>query len=170
MLSFSKTAGYAIAALSCLNGPGGQTVTIKEVAGCTKISSSYLAKIILSLAEKNLVKTKRGYTGGLLLTRPPEEISIRDIVEAVEGPRLMERCLLGLDGYDESCPTHEFWKEEQERIKTELDARHLAEFTCFKNCMLSRRRFIQSIHATSKKARNEDEKENVPQENGRCLC
>ncbi len=133
MLALSKTTGYAIAALSCLDGPGGRTISVQDVANCTRISKSYLSKIIQSLAGKNLVKTKRGYTGGLLLMRPPEEISLKEIVEAIEGPEWMGGCLLGMDNC-ESCPTHNFWKEEQDRIKTELRTRKLSEFTRYKNC------------------------------------
>ena len=134
MLALSKTTGYAIAALSCLDGPGGQTVSVQDVANCTQISKSYLSKIIQTLAEKKFVKTKRGYTGGLLLMRPPEEISLKEIVEAMEGPNWIGNCLLGWGDCKETCPTHEFWKQERERIVAELRARKLVEFTRFKSC------------------------------------
>ena len=133
MLALSKTTGYAIAALSCLDGPDGLMVSVQNVANCTRISKSYLSKIIQSLAGKNLVKTKRGYTGGLLLMRSSEEISLKEIVEAVEGPEWVGDCLLGMDNC-EFCPTHDFWKEEQNRIETELRTRKLSEYTRYKKC------------------------------------
>lgn len=137
MLCLSKTTGYAVAALSCLDGPDGHTVTVLEVANSTGISRSYLAKIIQSFAEKGIVKTKRGYTGGLLLTRPPEKISLIEIVEAVEGPDWMGECLLGMDDCN-ICPTYDFWKEESKRIEVELRTRNLFEWTRFKKCGLAK--------------------------------
>lgn len=143
MFALSKTTGYAVAAMSCLDGPGGQSVSVRKIAGCTQISRSYLSKIIQTLAEKKLVKTKRGYTGGLLLARPAEEIALSEIVEAVEGPDWIGKCLLGWDDCEDSCPTHDFWKEERERIETELQRRKLSEFTDFRGCVPTKEQFYQ---------------------------
>jgi Rrf2 family protein len=134
MISMSKTTGYAIAAMSCLDGQGGRPVSVHDVAECTNISRSYLSKIIQILADKNLVKTKRGYTGGLLLTQAPEEISLLEVVLAIEGSQWIGDCLLRLEGCNGSCPTHAFWDEEKKRIEDELRTRKLIEVTQFKNC------------------------------------
>lgn len=143
MLCLSKTTGHAVAALNCLDGPDGHIVTVQDVANITGISRSYLSKIIQSLAEKGLVKTKRGYTGGLLLTGFPEEISLMEVVEATEGPDWMGDCLLGMDDCA-ICPAQDFWKGESERIITELRARNLFEWTRFKKCGLGRNQFTDA--------------------------
>ena len=132
MLSFSKTAGYALKAMSCLDGPGCRPVSVQDVAEHTNISRSYLAKIIQTLVKKNLVKTKKGYTGGLLLTRAPEEIALLDVVVATEGPEWIGNCLLRLDSCDSTCPTHAFWNDEKSRLENELRSRKLDEITQFK--------------------------------------
>ncbi|MBT3432976.1 MAG: Rrf2 family transcriptional regulator [Nitrospinaceae bacterium] len=132
MLCLSKTTGYVVAAMSCLDGPNGHSVTVREVADSTNISRTYLSKIVKSLVEKGLVKTKRGYTGGLLLTRPPEEISLMEIVEAVEGPEWIGDCLLGMDDCN-LCPTREFWKEVSKLIRIELHTKKLNEWTRLNN-------------------------------------
>ncbi len=132
MISFSKTTGYAIAAMSCLEGPDGLPVSAEDIAKVTNISKSYLAKIIQILVEKNLVKTKRGYTGGMLLTRAPNEIALHEVVVAIEGPEWIGDCLLGLKNCDSTCPIHAFWNEEKSRIEDELRSRKLIEITQFK--------------------------------------
>ena len=132
MLCLSKTTGYVVAAMSSLDGPNGHSVTVREVADSTNISRTYLSKIVKSLVEKGLVKTKRGYTGGLLLTRPPEEISLMEIVEAVEGPEWIGDCLLGMDDCN-LCPTREFWKEVSKLIRIELHTKKLNEWTRLNN-------------------------------------
>ena len=129
MISHAKITGYAITAMSCLEGPDGQPVSGEYVAGRTKISRSYLANIIQALVRKDLVKTKPGYGGGLLLARTPEEITLQEVVVAIEGPEWIGKCLLGLEGCDGNCPTHSFWKEEKGRIESELRSRKLIEFT-----------------------------------------
>jgi Rrf2 family protein len=132
MISFSKTTGYAIAAMGCLEGPDGLPIRAEDIAKVTNISKSYLPKIIQILADKNLVKTKRGYTGGMLLTRAPEEISLLEVVVAIEGPEWIGDCLLGLENCGSTCPTHAFWNEEKSRIEVELRSRKLIEITQFK--------------------------------------
>ncbi len=134
MLCLSKTTGYAISAMGCLNGPDGRPVSVQDVAECTDISRSYLSKIIQILAAKNLIKTKRGYTGGLLLKQAPEEISLLEVVVAIEGPQWIGDCLLRLEDCDGSCPVHAFWGEERKRIEDELRTTKLIEITQFKNC------------------------------------
>ncbi len=134
MLSLSKTTGYAIVAMSCLDGPGGQPISVHDVARCTNISRSYLSKFIQILAAKNLVKTKRGYTGGVLLTKAPEEITLLEVVVAIEGPEWIGKCLLRLEGCDGSCPTQPFWNEMKKQIEGELRSRKLIEITQFKKC------------------------------------
>ncbi len=146
MISLSKTAGYAIAAMGCLNGPDGRPVSVQDVAECTDISRSYLSKIIQILAAKNLVKTKRGYTGGLLLMQAPEEISLLEVVLAIEGPQWIGDCLLRLQGCKGSCPVHAFWNEERKRIEDELRTTKLIEITQFKKCNPERKNgFSQNL-------------------------
>ena len=132
MLSFSKTTGYAIAAMSCLEGPDGLPVRAQDIAKVTNISKSYLSKIIVTLVGKNFIKTKKGYTGGILLTRPPEEITLLEVVVAIEGDEWIGNCLLRIEGCKNSCPTHAFWDEEKIRIENELRSRKLNEITQFK--------------------------------------
>lgn len=134
VLSLSQTSGYAILALACLDGPGGTPMRVEDIARCRHISKTYLSKIVHSLAEKGLVKTKRGKKGGLLLARSPEQVSLYDVAEAIEGPGCIGDCLLGIESCLDLCPTHPFWKEETNRIENELRSRNLTEIKKANQC------------------------------------
>ncbi len=135
MFSLSQTTGYAILALACVKGPKGQPVLVRDVSDATGITKPYLAKIVHALAAKGLVETKRGYKGGILLTRPPEEISLYEVAEAVEGTQWLDRCLLGHAGCSDSraCPLHAFWRPIQDEIRRQLKEMTLAQISQFES-------------------------------------
>jgi Rrf2 family protein len=133
MLSLTQTSGYAVLALTCLAYERDGWTLSRDIANCTGVPSSYLSKILLSLAESGLVEAKRGYHGGYRLGRPAAEITLADVVAAVEGTDWAERCLLGLAGCSDerSCPTHEFWQDERARIQQKLQRVTLHEIAEF---------------------------------------
>ena len=129
MLSLSLTTGYALKALSCLGGGDCPTRHIADVARCAQVPRPYLAKVMNLLVRASLVATKRGYRGGISLTRPASEISLLDIVVAVEGEQWMGDCLLGLDDCRTPgmCPTMAFWTHIRSDIRNELGRLSLAD-------------------------------------------
>jgi len=66
---------------------------IEEISQAEKIPASFLAKIFQSLARAGLVRSVRGAKGGFVMTRRPEEISVLEIIEAIEGRIALQRCL-----------------------------------------------------------------------------
>jgi Rrf2 family transcriptional regulator, iron-sulfur cluster assembly transcription factor len=129
VLGLSQTTGYAIKALSCLNQPECDSRSTPEIAACARVPRPYLAKIINALAHHGLVIARRGVGGGVSLARKAEQISLLQIVEAVEGKDWLADCLLGLNDCSDlsSCPTHEFWQRISREIRTELSRRTLAD-------------------------------------------
>jgi len=134
MLSLSQTTGYAIKALGCLNEPDGDSRFTPEIAECARVPTAYLAKIVNALARQGLVTARRGVGGGISLTRKPEEITLLQIVEAVEGPNWIGDCLLGLDESTDltTCPAHDFWLRIRREITEELGKTTLASVIAFK--------------------------------------
>jgi Rrf2 family transcriptional regulator, iron-sulfur cluster assembly transcription factor len=122
MLALSQTTGYAILALSCLEGCQDRWVLAKDISNCTGITLPYLSKLLHALTGSRLVHAKRGYRGGFQLTRPARQITLMDVAEAVEGKAWLPNCLLGLEGCSDerACPTHAFWTRERARIEKEL--------------------------------------------------
>lgn len=133
MLSLSKSTGYAILALSCLQSCPARWILAKDIAGCTGVPLPYLSKLLHALTGSGLIETKRGYKGGFRLSRPADEINLMMIAEAVDGNAWLPQCLLGLEGCSDAraCPTHEFWSAERLRIEQQLRTltlRDVAEF------------------------------------------
>lgn len=129
MIALSKTTGYATQALSCLSDPTCRCRSIADIAGCASVPKPYLAKIMNALVRAGLVKAKRGVGGGITLVRPPAEVSLLQIMEAVEGIALARECLLGLSECrdERACPVHEFWKQAHQKIERKLGETTLAD-------------------------------------------
>lgn len=127
MLSLSQTTGYAVHALSCMTAE--HPLLIREVAARTGIRQPYLAKIVNLLSRKKLLIAKRGCHGGILLARPAHEISLFEVVEAIEGQSWMGQCLLGMSECQSQdvCPTHDLWQHMKRQIRAMLQKVTLAE-------------------------------------------
>lgn len=70
----------------------GQKAMLDEVSESERIPKSFLAKIFQDLVKAGLVKSVRGAGGGFALVRPPAEISVLEIIEAIEGKIVFQRC------------------------------------------------------------------------------
>ena len=104
----------------------GGPVNLKEVAERQGISRRYLEHLMARLASSGLVRSVRGRSGGFVLTRPPSEITVGEVVEALEGPINVVDC-----GSDPSvctrvstCVTREVWNEVSQTI-----AHYLSQIT-----------------------------------------
>ncbi|MFQ5875695.1 MAG: RrF2 family transcriptional regulator [Dehalococcoidia bacterium] len=94
-MHMSRSLSYAIYGMSHLAmQPPDRLVALSEIAGRFNLPEKHLAKIFQHLAKTNLVYSKRGAPGGFCLARKPSEITLLEIVEAVEGPIDVEGCLI----------------------------------------------------------------------------
>jgi Rrf2 family protein len=91
---------------------------LRKVAEAEGIPSSFLAKVLQKLAKEGLLRSSKGPGGGFALGRPASSISVREVVDAVDGLTAIESCCMGLDACkdEEPCPLHEAWSQVQERI------------------------------------------------------
>ena len=97
------------------------TTYSKEIARRQQIPPKYIAQILLDLSRAGLVYTTRGAHGGVRLARSADEISLRAIIEAIEGPISLNICLLreGECEKEDDCPIHEIWvKVQGDMLKT----------------------------------------------------
>ena len=86
-MRISAKADYAVrAALELAAAPEGEPVKGEHLASSQDIPLQFLEHILLELKHAGLVRAKRGYRGGYWLDRPAEEITIADVIRAVEGP------------------------------------------------------------------------------------
>ena len=88
-------------------------VFLKDIAHSEEISEKYLSQIIIPLKNKGLVTTFRGAHGGYLLSRPASEISVRDIIEPLEGDMTLVDCINNptVCGRSNACATRGMWDE-----------------------------------------------------------
>jgi len=113
--------------------PMNTVVLVGEIASAEELSESYLAKIFQDLAKEGLVRSHRGAKGGFSLARPPESITLRQVIEAIEGPIAINRCLAPWEGCDriDTCPVYPVLARAQEQLLAVLDGatlRDLADF------------------------------------------
>ena len=88
----------------------GQRAAAQEVAQSTAVPKAFLHKISADLVKADLLRTVSGPSGGLELARPTPDISMRQILEAIEGPLCLNSCLLRPQecSRDRLCPAHSF--------------------------------------------------------------
>lgn len=93
-MQITRAGEYGVLGLTNLarRAPG-ETAMIEEVSQTEHIPKSFLAKIFQHLAKAGLVRSVRGAGGGFVLAREPEKISILEIIEAIEGKIVLQRCL-----------------------------------------------------------------------------
>ncbi|HVK15962.1 MAG TPA: Rrf2 family transcriptional regulator [Fimbriiglobus sp.] len=104
---FSQTVEYALRAAVDLASRGGEPATTEEVARRTQVPVAYLAKILQGLAKAGIVKSQRGVGGGVALAKPPEELTILEVVNAVDPIVRIRTCPLKLSSHGTRlCPLH----------------------------------------------------------------
>jgi Rrf2 family iron-sulfur cluster assembly transcriptional regulator len=126
-MKVSTRADYAARALLsiALRTDAERPTSVKEMAERTNLPQPYLEQILLSVKGAGLVRSKRGVGGGYVLARPPAEITLADIVAAVEGPAptLTEPH----DHCEGHCVLQEVWVDLAEETRTILDRSTLAD-------------------------------------------
>ena len=81
---FSQTVEYALRAMVQLAADAPSASTTREIAAKTKVPSAYLAKVLQSMRRAGLIHSRRGVGGGVTLAMPPKEVSLLDVIDAVE--------------------------------------------------------------------------------------
>ena len=126
MTTFNLTTGYAIEALACLARHGTDSMLVREIAECTEMPLPYLSKVLQRLVDAGIVESKRGYKGGVKLTRPPAEITLLQIDSAVEGHKVAQG-----SSVEETPRPNTFWEAFHQSYREKLAAMTLAEVLAY---------------------------------------
>lgn len=122
-MQITRQADYALRAMVYLArlGPEERAAT-KKIAEVQKIPPSFLAKIISQLSIAKLIDTSRGARGGVMLARPAKDISLLEVVEAIDGPIALNDCTVTPGKCDnaELCPLHDIWQAAQDDLVAKL--------------------------------------------------
>jgi len=102
----SQTTEYALRAVVCLAATPDQPKTSQQLAEQTKVPPGYMSKVLQELSRAGLIKSQRGLHGGSMLTRSPDQITILDVVNAIEPISRIDHCPLGLKSHIDLCPLH----------------------------------------------------------------
>lgn len=131
-MQVTRGSEYAIRGMLYLaRQPRGRKVMTSTIARAAEVPASFLAKVLQILSRSGIVESYRGTGGGFSLLKPAGEITLRQIVEAVEGDIALNECLMHKNACKRvgTCPTHKIWKEAQEQLLRVLDKANLADLT-----------------------------------------
>jgi Rrf2 family protein len=134
-MQITQAMEYAVHGLVLLaSQPEGEIVLASEVARQAEVSPSYMSKVFQQLAKAGLLVSHRGAKGGFSLAAKPKEITLLDVMEAVEGKLAISQCLLerATCPQEKTCPLKPVLKELQENMVSFLSQRTLAQLVAFK--------------------------------------
>ena len=126
-MQITRQADYALRAVLYLARRYEKTTErapTSQIAEDQEIPPSFLAKIISQLSIAGLINTSRGARGGVKLARSPEEISLLDVVEAIDGPITLNECVADPSecAFGDNCPIHEIFCEAKQELVRKLSA------------------------------------------------
>lgn len=122
-MQITRQADYAVRAVLYLSQmESNQRAATSKVAKEQHIPPSFLAKIISQLSIAGLLHTSRGARGGVTLAREPGEITLLEVIEAIDGPILLNECVgeNSICTFDDDCPLRPVWCEAQEELISRL--------------------------------------------------
>jgi len=103
----SQTAEYALRSVVCLASTPKTALTTEKIAKITKVPGSYLSKVLQALGRAGIVRSQRGLHGGFSLAKPAEELSLLEVINAVDPLKHIDKCPLGLGQHGSNlCPLH----------------------------------------------------------------
>jgi Rrf2 family protein len=104
---FSQTVEYALRAVVHLADRAPSAQTTDQIAAATRVPKAYLSKVLQGLCHADIVQSKRGIGGGMVLTKSPVDLTILEVVNAVDPIGRIRECPLGLAAHGiRLCPLH----------------------------------------------------------------
>jgi len=128
MLWMTKKIDYAFLALHVLlNQKDESVLRVTEISKVWSVPQKFLSKIMKDLVDAEIVKSKYGPGGGYVLGRKPHEITFRNVIEAVEGPIYLLKCIKEDPGcvHFDTCPQINAWSDLQKDLVQLLESKTL---------------------------------------------
>jgi Rrf2 family protein len=129
-MQLTMTGEYAIRTMVHLSRiTPGTVVQIADISATWEIPETFLRKIVARLARAGLVRSNRGVGGGVTLGRPADQITLLEVVEQIEGPLTLNRCLMEPTSctHTTHCSVHTVWSEAQEVLRARLGSKTFAD-------------------------------------------
>jgi Rrf2 family protein len=128
-MQITRQADYAVRAVLHLSRNGDQRTATSTIAEEQRIPPSFLAKIISQLSIAGLLHTSRGARGGVTLAREPKDVTLLEVIEAIDGPIQLNECVSDTSAcsFEENCPLRPVWCEAQEELVSRLRGTNFAD-------------------------------------------
>lgn len=130
MVRLSKLTDYAVVLLTQMVRRDGKIATTANLSAITGLPHPTVSKVLKRLAKTGLLVAQRGASGGYSLARPAEEISVADVVTALDGPIAVTDCAQGSHNacqMEKKCPINGSWNRVNLAIRNALQGVTLAE-------------------------------------------
>ena len=131
MVRVTKLTDYGIALMTCLaKGRPSEQFTAQELSKAMRLPLPTVRKILKTMTRAGLLESTRGANGGYGLARTPEEISLLDMVAAMEGPLAMTECSATEDcrcSLEKICGLKKNWSWINQQLKSTLKGYNLAQ-------------------------------------------
>jgi Rrf2 family protein len=129
-MQLTRAADYGIRVMIYLATlPADTRVMLPALAAATGAPRSFLSKILQALSHAGLITSRRGQAGGFQILPPGREASVRTVIEIIEGPVTLNRCLANGESCNRKawCPAHPVWVRAQQAMIEVLDAAKIAD-------------------------------------------
>lgn len=123
-------ADYAVVLMACIDKHSKTLLSASQIAGLTSLPEAATSKILKSLQQAGLLRSKRGQSGGYELAYTANNISVAQIIAAVDGPIALTACLSDIENdcsMESLCPTRNGWDKVNKKIKEALHSISLQE-------------------------------------------
>lgn len=128
----SKSCVYGLrASLYLASKESDSYMPIRKMSDTLEISFHFLTKILQQMTSAGILESYKGPNGGVRLTRSGRDISLMEVVSAIDGDKMLTECALGLPGCGvmKPCPIHEKWAETRDGIREMLESTTLTELS-----------------------------------------
>lgn len=131
---YSGTCEYALRALTHLalfraEAGRGNVCRVKDIAEAEGIPRHFLGKVFQRLVRAGILRSAKGPRGGFALAKPAREIMLMDIIAAIDGTAVLDRCAIGLAecSNESPCPHHHLWESIRNRVRQYMQSTSLRE-------------------------------------------
>lgn len=133
-MQITRQADYAVRAVLYLTRQGDERVATSTIAEEQHIPPSFLAKIISQLSIAGLLHTSRGARGGVTLARESKDITLLEVIEAIDGPIQLNECVDngGVCAFSPDCPMRPVWCDAQVDLVKRLKSSNFADLSAQK--------------------------------------
>jgi len=129
-MQFTKAEDYGLHGIMYLaEQPQGKVTPLSEISDAQQVPEKFLAKIFQSLSKTGLVKSHRGVKGGFSMGKPADQITIKEVLESIQGPYYIAKCLADASICKQSgdCSVRRLLQMTQDRILEVFEGNRISD-------------------------------------------